>query len=142
MKRRFTEKQKKLIEARIKNPDATLNELALKTGYDSEPSVSRALDSPNVKARVSELMDRRKNLTRDSLLDGLEEGLKATRTQFFQHEGVVTDSRECVDFSTRKTYQELAWRLRGELKPDADSMPSQIQIVLVNAINQATERGL
>jgi hypothetical protein len=42
-------------------------------------------------------------------------GLKATKTVFFTHAGVVTDSRKYIDYEQRGQYFDPFWRLLGLL---------------------------
>lgn len=59
-------------------------------------------------------MDVRSGLSRDGLLDALEEILQAERTVFFAHEGRVKETRTVKDYGTRRAALEMALRLRGE----------------------------
>ena len=111
----------KLARARIKRPDATLKELAVETGYSGPDTVCRALNSDAVKARIRELLEASPKLRVAALTRKLAEGLNATETKFFQHEGEVTDEREVVDYGTRHRYLETALELHGAReKPTAD----------------------
>jgi hypothetical protein len=40
-------------------------------------------------------------------------GLKAAKTVFFTHKGIVTDSRKCIDYEQRGQYFDRFWRLLG-----------------------------
>ena len=120
-KRAISRQMNKLARARVKNPDATLKELAAETGYRGEDTVCRALNSDKVKARIRELLEASPKLKVAALTRKLAEGLNATETKFFQHEGEVTDEREVVDFGTRHRYLETALELHGAReKPTAD----------------------
>lgn len=48
----------------------------------------------------------------------LKEGLDAKETKFFAHNGVVQDTRDTIDYGTRKGYLELAHKIRKDLVPD------------------------
>lgn len=114
----MTKKQRALVKAKIANPDATLVEAGRKAGYEGDDasvavSASRALKSANVQERFREAMERRKKLSDEALLVKLEEGLGATTTKFFAHEGHVVDQEDCIDYSTRGTYLALATKLKG-----------------------------
>ena len=41
-------------------------------------------------------------------------GLDATRTEYFAHQGIVTDERTIVDWKTRHAFTETALRARGD----------------------------
>lgn len=117
-KRRLTEKEKKLIEERTKNPNATLRELGVKAGYSKRTPAQkahRALNSPPVQESLRAAMERDPALCRTARLKKLKEGMSAEKTQFFQSDGRVMDERTCVDFPTRKSYLELAGKLCGDL---------------------------
>src|SRR5579859_7584900 len=104
MAKRLTPKQRALIKAKLKNPDATSEELARQTPYSSGTTVREALSSKAVKARLSELMEKHPQLNREVRLKKLAEGLDAKETKFFQKDGIVTDSREVIDYPTRHMY--------------------------------------
>ena len=119
--RRPSKKARLLARARVKNPDATLQELADETGYSGPDTVHRALNSESVKARIRELLEASPKLKVAALTRKLAEGLNATETKFFQHEGEVTDEREVVDYGTRHRYLETALELHGAReKPGAE----------------------
>ena len=103
----------KLARARVKNPDATLKELAAETGYSGAATVCRALNSESVKARIRELLEASPKLRVAALTRKLAEGLDAKEIKFFQHEGKVTASRTTVDYGTRHRYLETALELHG-----------------------------
>jgi hypothetical protein len=50
----------------------------------------------------------------------IAEGLVATETKFFSHEGVVQDQREVADWSERRQYAELAAEYGGYHQPAKD----------------------
>ena len=120
-KRAISKQANRLARARVKHPDATLKELAAETGYKGADTVCRALNSDAVKARIRELLEASPKLRVAALTKRLAEGLAATETKFFQHEGEVTDEREVVDYGTRHRYLETALELHGAReKPTAD----------------------
>ena len=111
----------RLAKARVKHPEASLKELAVESGYSGADTVCRALNSEPVKARIRELLEASPKLRVKALTRKLAEGLEATETKFFQHEGVVTDQRETVDYATRHRYLETAFELHGAReKPGID----------------------
>lgn len=146
--KKLTRKQEKLARARVKDPNASLSELAVKAGYGGATKAAsmqtawHALQTTHVKERIKELMDRSPKLQVPSLLNKLEEGLDASKTDLFPQE-VVTGyepmkdvegnpikdahgnpkmqpikelriiARETVDYSTRHKYLDTALELRG-----------------------------
>lgn len=54
-------------------------------------------------------------LTDEALVKIIAAGCKAKKTQFFQNNGIVTDSREVVDHAMRHTYATTALQLKGRL---------------------------
>lgn len=132
MAHRLTPQQKKLVKAKIKNPDATSEQLALQTGYDSGPSVRRALVSPNIRARISDLMEKHDKLKREIRLEKLAEGLDAT---------YPTKLGEHADYATRHKYLDTAFKLAGDLNQENDVTP-QAQILIINAIKESRQEGL
>ncbi len=63
------------------------------------------------------------NRNPDALALKLHDGLNATRTHFFAHEGQVISEREVIDFKTRATYLDIAYRLLGSYKESAAMPP-------------------
>lgn len=136
---RLTKKQLALAEAAVENPDATLAEIGRKAGYEGDDmaaatSAHRALKSANVREKFRALMAKRPKLQHEALLKKLEEGLEATATKFFAHEGKVCDQEEVIDFPTRHSYLTLAAKLGDIATPEkvelsgaggADLMPQQ-----------------
>ena len=119
--KRVSKKMAALARARVKNPEATLGELAEETGYSNQTSVWRALNTDTVKARIRALLEASPKTKVKALLRKLEQGLEAKETKFFQHEGDVTETRETVDYATRHRYLETALELHGAReKPGAD----------------------
>lgn len=131
-RRRLTPRQRKLLRAIIEKPDATLEEIGRQAGYAGRQHVARALKSPNVQAAFRDLMDTCPQLERKALAQKLAEGLDATMTKFFAHEGKVRDKRVCVDFLTRHKYLELALRLNGDLKLDIVSNGKTLKDLVID----------
>lgn len=130
-KRRFTPKERALIKAVVKDPDATSDELAVQSGYAHGSAVRKMLKSPNVKARITELMDSRPKLKDIALIKKLEEGLEANRNS-------------PADYKTRKTYLDLAFTLKGHKVPtgDAENQGSQVMVNIYAALARAQAKGI
>ena len=116
---RLTKKQELIARARVRDPNASLSELGNTAGYRGATkqivaiSAWKSVNSPNVKARIRELMDQRPATSLGGLLNTLEDGLGAKRTQFFAHEGKVVSSRTTKDYATRRGYLDTALEMHG-----------------------------
>lgn len=111
--RALTGQQRALARARVKDPDATLGELAEQAGYSDEHGAWRALQTNAVKARIRQLLEASPKTKVTALLRKLAQGLNAKETKFFQHEGKVTETRDTIDYGTRHRYLETALELHG-----------------------------
>lgn len=134
MAKRLTPKQRALIKAKLKNPDATSDELAAQTGHADGASVRHALASPNVKARVAEMMEKHPKLKREVRLEKLAEGLEAT----IPFKGEAT---ALPDHSVRHKYLDTAFKLAGDLSQETEAAPAS-RILIINAINESRKRGI
>lgn len=118
-KQKLTRRQELIARARVRDPHASLSELGNAAGYKgvSKQNIAisawKAVNNPNVKARIRELMDLRPATRLDGLLNTLEDGLKADRTQFFAHEGKVISKRTTKDYATRRGYLDTALEMQG-----------------------------
>ena len=61
----------------------------------------------------------------------IAEGMGATETKFFSHEGVVQDSREVVDYSERRAYAQLAAELGGYHMPEKNEGKQGGGVILI-----------
>ena len=112
--KRLTRKQERLARARVKNPNATLAEIGIKAGYVSaKNSTWRDINKPHVKARIRELLEASPATSIIGLHKKIKEGLNATETKFFQLEGHVTETHDCIDYGTRHKYLSTALELHG-----------------------------
>jgi hypothetical protein len=105
-----------LIGELIDNPDQTLQKAGERAGYApayAASQASRALKRPSAQELFRQEMAKRPKLQFSALAEKLEQGLEATVTKYFAHEGSVVDERENTDYSTRATYLTLAARLAG-----------------------------
>lgn len=109
------ERTRKLIGALLDDPDLTLKAAGEKAGYTKDPAqrAYHALKSPSAQELFRREMEKRPALRPSALADKLAQGLDATVTKFFAHEGEVVDERECVDFGARHSYLSLAAKLAG-----------------------------
>lgn len=117
-KQKLTKKQERLARAVVKDPGASLRDLGKRAGYmgnavNNPHVVFKTLHLPHVKARIRELMDMSPKLQIPGLLTKLEEGLNATETRFFAHQGEVVSTRKTIDYATRRAYLDTALELHG-----------------------------
>lgn len=126
-RKRLSAKTQRAIAEYVKDPDATLQTLADRSGFSSPGSVHRALKTHQ--EIVRERMEARPKLKFDALLDRLEDGLNATAKKYAQDKGVFTDEKEDPDYSTRKEYLFLAHKLRGDLDRSDDDAKNSPQVI-------------
>ena len=110
------ERVRRLVEILADNPDKTLQKAGEEAGYPAggaESQACQALKSPSAQELFRRAMARVNELRPDALVEKLAQGLTATQTKFFAHEGQVVDERECVDYGTRLSYLSLAAKLSG-----------------------------
>ena len=122
--RKLTKKQEAIARARVKDPNASLSELGKAAGYNGitkqvvAVAAWKAINTPSVKERIRQLMERHKDTSLDGLHKTLADGLKASEIKFFAHEGRVKDKRVTVDHGTRHRYLETALEMHGALDKD------------------------
>ncbi|NIV37871.1 MAG: hypothetical protein GWN58_53200 [Anaerolineae bacterium] len=90
---------------------------ALAAGYAASTG-KQLLNQPQVKSTLLAAMERT-GITEKFLAQRLKEGLLATETKFFHHQGHVVEQREVIDYHGRVKFQEIAHRLRGDLQQEA-----------------------
>lgn len=121
--KKLTRKQERLARAAVREPNASLSQLAKASGMTGgTASAWRAMQTPHVKARIRELMNANPDLQLPALTKKLEEGLGAKEIKFFAHEGRVVSERTTVDYGTRHRYLETALELHGATEKVADQV--------------------
>lgn len=129
-RRKLSPRVKKLIQLLQNDPDLTLAEAGKRAGFKGSfvtQTASNALRRTKARGIIIEEMDNRPGLKTPALLKKLEEGLDAKNTKFFSHKGVITDRVDCIDYSTRKGYLELAGRWRKlETTEEEDSQKTMV----------------
>jgi len=94
------------IQGRIEGKSK--RQAALEAGF-SESMANHATDkieTRDVREAFTRLV--RKMVPSEQIAKTIAEGMAATETKFFAHEGVVQDKREVIDWSERRQYAELA----------------------------------
>lgn len=113
-RRRLTPKQQKLVKERLKNPNASLSELALQSHYTARQTVHATLNKPQVAATIQEAIAARQELSKNSLAEIIVQGIQATKKSWH---GQELTEKEQPDFLERRQMTELVLKLTGELKP-------------------------
>lgn len=109
---------------------------ALSAGY-SEQIAKQAHRKiiPSIRARVEKELKRQFDSKR--YVSGILRGTEATVTQFFSHEGIVTDQREVVDWRVRIRFLDLLADMLGskiqrqQIEGPAGG-PMQLQVAVVH----------
>jgi len=117
-KRRLSERQRKLAEYLVENPDCTLKDAGLAAGYENKnPAASayNALTRKSVQERIAELMDKDPELRDPALLERLKHGLDSKKKTYGIEKGQILDERTDEDMPTRQQYLKLAFQLKGAL---------------------------
>lgn len=135
----ISQKTRDLIGALLDDPDLTLEKAGKKAGYErnSRQRAYEALHSASGRELFRREMAKRPGLRHSALAEKLEQGLNATTTKLFAHEGSIVDERELVDYGSRHAYLALATRL-ADLDPasrteltgkDGTALNTQVNIV-------------
>lgn len=84
-------------------------------GYSPNSNTSR-IENQHVKAKFAQLIKR--YVPAHVLAQRIAEGLNAQETKFFQKDGVVTDSKNVVNYAERREYAKLAASWGGYVEQD------------------------
>ena len=128
-RKKLTRKQAALARARVKDPEATLSELGVKSAYRGGPgTVQRELSKPHVRARIQDLMESHPETSIKGLHKKIVEGLGSTFVKVFKSEDdTIIESKAYDDMPTRHRYLETALELQGlkgkALQIDPDALP-------------------
>lgn len=148
-RKRLTPKQKKLVNAVLRDPHASLSELGRSSDYDNAANVARALKAPAVVDALERFrgeMEQRPKLANGKILDRLEEGLEATDVRSLKVDGSKFKvSAEVKDFSVRHKYLETVLELKGVTKQKADAAPTgpvNVAIILMGGGSEAEKTAV
>lgn len=103
---------KGLLEGKTKAQAARDAGFAESTAYNAKQKID---NHPEVQAEFKGLLEQ-VGITDELLAELVLDGLGATETKLFAHEGVVIDHRELIAWGERRAMLELAIKLKG-LKP-------------------------
>ena len=107
----MTLKQRKLLKAYLKTGNKT--QAAIDAGYSPKTARSSGAQTlQKIAPGLNRLMDRA-GLSEKRLLDPIRDGLKA-------HVIFQGDETDAPDHSSRLKSSELAWKLRGHLRPQPE----------------------
>ena len=115
-RKKITPTALKVIEAVVRNPDATQKELGEAAGL-SRVGARAVLHRESTQELMRELMEAHPQLRRTALIEKLAEGVNATRVERFAKDGRVLTEKEDIDFRTRGFYLSLACEINGAKAP-------------------------
>jgi hypothetical protein len=86
---------------------------ALDAGYSDQTALKAkaSIETPDLQAAFARLV--RQRVPAHKLGQRIAEGLDAMETKFFHNKGVVTDSRDVVNYTERREYAKLAATFGG-----------------------------
>jgi len=107
-------------------------EAALAAGFSKAMARNAAakIETADVRTAFRELMQA--VAPAHKIAQRIAEGLDATETKFFQHEGMVTDSREAVAWSERRQYAELAAKYGGHVEEKTPGTNVQVAVPMLS----------
>lgn len=99
----------------VEHPDATQKEIALAAGYKALCSVGNLINhNASVREKMAEAMGLDPALCDEALRVKMKEGLNATVVErSFDRNGNHVETFDDVDYSTRRSYLQLAGKWRG-----------------------------
>lgn len=118
---KMTMKQRKWLQTYIETGNAT--QAAKAAGYNAKSDHAFwQIGYENLRkleVSVREIMDK-KGITDARLMDDLDKGLNAERTEFAKFKGQITDKENVIDYQTRHKYIETVLKLKGLLRDTID----------------------
>jgi hypothetical protein len=132
-KRRLTKKQAKLIKAIVDPNVPTIAKAGEIAGYTSRQHTHKAVQGGTVQEVLENFLSKltAAGVTDEHLARRIKEGLDATETKFFAHEGTVVDQRECVDYYARHKYIETVSKIRKLISGGGEEGGSQKQQLIL-----------
>jgi hypothetical protein len=135
-KKSLKPRQRKFIQAVIAG--GTLKDAALAAGYNKNApgqAGSQALRHIAANGSGTDLLDR-EGLSDRALVTMLKKLLDATETKFFQQEGKVTERVIVSDNTTRRFALEMAFRIKGLFKAEAEAQATGVKVILIDRANR------
>jgi hypothetical protein len=145
----LTAKEQKFLKAFVKTGNQRL--AALSGGYSpTNPDQSANCVMKQLRRKVPELLERVGLHLEDVFRKTLVPGLKAKKTEFFAQNGIVTETREVIDYEQRGKYFDRYCKLAGLFgngsDRDSDSLgrsPVTVNLVIADArVAEAIARRL
>jgi hypothetical protein len=129
----ITLKQRKYIEGVTSGLSRTEAKRAAQYAECVRPN---QVETPQVKAAFARLV--RQYTPAHVLAKTIAEGVQAHETKFFQHEGVVTDTRDVIAWGPRATFAKLAAEYGQYVEPDAKAGDVNVAVgfTLINGITR------
>ncbi len=134
-RKRFTETQKKFIEAKLNGANDTEAALAAgaspkhpgQSGHQLKKAIEEKL--PQVYIALG--------LTRDEFIQRhIARCLEAKETKYFAHEGRVQDEREVIAWDVQQRAQHMVFQLAGDYAEARENSGPSIKVVVINAQNR------
>jgi hypothetical protein len=124
----LTVRQRKMVKGIVAGQRPTV--AAREAGYSEATAthgITKLMNAAPFRAALGRSLSRA-GITDRRLWAGLDKGLDAMETKFFQHEGQVVDSRDVIAWGPRHQHLETALRLKGylgrESADDRDDTPA------------------
>ena len=97
----------------------TKKECLLEAGYaESTSNKPNLVETDDFKLAFQQLL--RKKIPLTKVVRRIREGMDAVDTQFFQKNGVVTDSRDVINWAERRQYTNMYAQMSGAWTPKAE----------------------
>ncbi len=114
-------KQRKYLEGRAQG---MTKEQAKRFAQYADSTSTASIESPSVKAAFARIVRRAASARKLALR--IAEGVDATETKFFEHEGVVTASRDVIAWGERRKYIRLAAEYGQYAEPNNSGVNTQL----------------
>ncbi len=97
----------------------TKKECLLEAGYmESTSNKPNLVETEDFKVAFQQLL--RKKIPLTKVVRRIREGMDAVDTQFFQKNGIVTDSRDTINWAERRNYTNMYAQMSGAWTPKAE----------------------
>ena len=111
-------KAKSLTKAYVK-AGFNQSEVARRQGLHRS-TINKKLKKAPVQQAIAETFERA-GITDQKIAKRIAEGLNATETKFFQHEGIVQETREVIDYEKRHKYAVTALEVKKHIRAEEGS---------------------
>ena len=112
-------KQKYAIALANSGGNKSKLECLLEAGYSEHTARNPAqIETPDFRHAFEQLI--REKISPHLAVKRIKEGMSAVNTTFFQKDGVVTDSRDTINWAERRNYTNLYAQMSGAWTPKAE----------------------